>query len=231
MNYPKTLARLRKESGLTQVQVADFISRHSDKPYTFRTISHWETGQYLPTMEHFLLLCELYGVKDIQGTFRGVQPEYRNIRKLNALGKSRVEEYITFLSNNSLFSEADGDAGKFELSRLIRLYDVPVAAGTGSYLDSDSYENIEVDDTVPSEADFAVKVSGDSMTPRFVDGQIIFIKEQSTLEVGETGIFELNGDSYVKKLGKRELISLNPEYEPIRIHEYDSFHIFGKVVG
>ena len=69
------------------------------------------------------------------------------------------------------------------------------------------------------------------MTPRFVDRQIVFVRRQHRLEVGEIGIFGLNGDSYVKKLGRGVLLSLNSHYKPIRIREFDSFHIFGKVVG
>ena len=115
--------------------------------------------------------------------------------------------------------------------RTIKLYDIPVAAGTGNFLDSSSYEDFEVDETVPDETDFAVKVSGDSMTPRYVDSQIIFIKEQQWLDVGVIGIFELAGDAYLKKFGHGELLSLNPRYRPIKIREYDSFHIFGKVIG
>jgi len=115
--------------------------------------------------------------------------------------------------------------------RVIKLYEIPVAAGSGVFLDSSSYDDFEADETVPDETDFAVKVSGDSMTPRFVDSQIIFIRAQQLLDVGEIGIFSLNGDSYVKKLGHGELLSLNRKYSPIPIGEYDAFYIFGKVVG
>jgi len=230
MSYGAILARLRKEKGLTQPQVAEYISRFSDKPYSFKMVSHWEKGVSLPPVEQFLLLCELYSVKDIQGAFRHADTEYRNLTKLNTLGKSRVEEYISMLSSNPLFSEAESMVMELP-KRYIRLYDVPVAAGTGTFLDSDACEEIAVDETVPKNADFAVKVSGDSMEPRFIDSQIIFIKGQQTLEIGEIGIFELNGDAYVKKLGHGEFVSLNPQYKPIKIREFDSLHIFGKVVG
>lgn len=115
--------------------------------------------------------------------------------------------------------------------RLLRLYDIPVSAGPGNYLDGSDYEMIEVDDLVPDSADYAVKVSGDSMMPRFVDRQIIFIHEQSVLDEGEIGIFCLNNDAYLKKLGGGCLISLNPEYTPIPIREHDDFKVFGKVIG
>ena len=119
----------------------------------------------------------------------------------------------------------------FADKRLLRLYDVPVSAGLGNFLYDGSYGMIEVDNTVPSLADYAVRVSGNSMMPRFVDQQIIFIHAQSALDEGEIGIFYLNNDTYLKKLGKGYLISLNPEYDPIPIQEYDDFRVFGKVVG
>jgi len=230
MKFSERLAKLRNEKGLTQTEVADYISSHTDKQLTFRAVSYWEKGASSPSAEQFLLLCDLYGVRDVQSAFRGIDADYRNLARLNDLGKSRVEEYIAMLAGTAMFSEpVDGPDETHR--RYIKLYDVSVAAGTGNFLDSDSYEDFEVDETVPEDADFAVRVSGDSMTPRFVDSQIIFIREQQWLDIGDIGIFALNGESYVKKLGSGELISLNPSYEPIRLRESDSFYTFGKVVG
>lgn len=231
MGYSDILARLRKEKGYTQPEAAEYISKYSGRTYSNKNISSWETGVAEPSNELFLLLCELYGVGDIQATFRGIKPEYRGMAKLNTLGKNRVEEYIALLSNSPLFAEMDTDDYDNVPQRYIKLYDIPVAAGFGEYLDSDSYVDLEVDETVPEEASFAVRVSGDSMSPRFVDNQIIFIKQQQMLDIGDIGIFELAGNAYIKKLGRGELISLNTRYKPIPIHEYDSFHILGKVIG
>jgi SOS-response transcriptional repressor LexA len=230
MNYGNILARLRKEKGFTQIKVTEHVNRYSNNAISNKMVSHWENGVSSPSIEQFLLLCELYSVKDIQGTFRGIDTEYRNLSKLNALGKSRVEEYISMLSDNQIFSETESIVSESP-RRYIRLYNVPVAAGSGVFLDSDAYEEFEVDDTVPDNASYAVKVSGNSMEPRFLDGQIIFIKEQPSVNVGEIGIFSINGDAYVKKLGHGEFLSLNPLWEPIKITEYDSIHTFGKVVG
>jgi len=185
MSYGTILAKLRKEKGYTQADVAKHVNQVSGKPCSFKVVSHWENGVSSPSVEQFLLLCEYYGIADIQGTFR----------------------------------------------RTIKLYDIPVAAGAGVFLDSEHFTMLEIDETVPSDADFAVRVSGDSMEPRFVDCQVIFIKKQNSLEVGDIGIFALNGDSYVKKLGRGKLISFNPRYEPIVLGEHDSLHVFGKVIG
>jgi len=231
MSYGKILASLRKEKKYNQKQVVDYINRNSSKQYTQAMISHWETGFSSPPVEQFLLMCEFYGVSDIQKTFRGVNANVPNYNKLNSLGKTRADEYISVLSANPQFIEADKSFVSEAKVRYIRLYDIPAAAGLGEYLDNVSYEEIEVDESVPDNADFAIRVSGDSMEPRFIDKQIIYIKRQETLSIGEFGIFVLNGDSFIKKLGKSELISLNPNYNPIPVNEFDSFHVFGKVVG
>ncbi len=82
---------------------------------------------------------------------------------------------------------------------------------------------------------YAVKGRGDSMNPRFFDGQIVWIHEQPDLASGEIGIFFYEGESYIKQLernlGALRLISLNPSYSPIEIRDFESFRIFGKVVG
>ena len=119
----------------------------------------------------------------------------------------------------------------FTEKRLMRLYDISVSAGIGNYLDHGEYEMIEVDSTVPTAASYAVRVSGDSMMPRFVDQQIIFVHEQLTLDEGEIGIFCLNNNAYLKKLGRGCLISLNSDYEPIPLGEFDDLRVLGKVVG
>lgn len=143
------------------------------------------------------------------------------------VSKPTIEAFLAICDICRVMDIRQTFAGK----RLLRLYNIPVSAGLGNYLDGGSYEMIEVDNTVPSLADYAVRVSGNSMMPRFVDQQIIFIHEQSALEEGEIGIFCLNNDAYLKKLGKGYLISLNPEYDPIQIHNDDVFRVFGKVVG
>ncbi len=114
MSYSEILARLRKERGHTQAAVADYLTKNSKKPYSIKNVSSWETGYAMPPVEPFLLLCELYGVRDINETFRGVQVEYRGMNRLNPLGISRAEEYIAMLAGiESLLSAvvADGMTG------------------------------------------------------------------------------------------------------------------------
>ena len=85
------------------------------------------------------------------------------------------------------------------------------------------------------DADFGVRVSGDSMEPLYLNGQIIWVHQQETLEDGEIGIFFLDGEAYVKKYHQTpdgiSLISMNKKYVPIKVSSGSVFRTFGKVVG
>ena len=92
-----------------------------------------------------------------------------------------------------------------------------------------------MDDAVPARAEFGVRLAGDSMSPRFADGQIVWAKRAEQAESGEIVLCVLNDQGYCKKLRYDEngvfLVSLNPAYQPIPVQESDEFRIAGVVVG
>ncbi len=119
-----------------------------------------------------------------------------------------------------------------ENTRTIPLYDSPVSAGCGNYLDSDTSRTVTLNlNSTTERADFAVKVRGDSMLPKYSDGDIVIVEAASAVDVGDIGIFVLNGDSYIKKLGRGTLISLNQKYSAIPLNQSDSFECKGLVIG
>ena len=114
----------------------------------------------------------------------------------------------------------------------IEFYDLPVSAGTGIYLDNSDCDMLEVDETpLTAEANFALKIQGDSMEPKFRDGDIILIRTQPCVEIGEIGIFIINNAGYVKKFEGDRLVSLNQKYDDIVFEEYDEIYCKGKVIG
>ena len=119
--------------------------------------------------------------------------------------------------------------------RVLPLYALAVSAGTGEFLDGDAYDAVEVGEEVSPRADFGVRISGDSMEPRFVHGQIVWVQRRETLLPGEIGIFLYNGSGYCKRLERSgdgvTLVSLNPRYAPIRVSAGDELRVLGKVVG
>nr|DAZ25482.1 MAG TPA: Repressor protein CI [Caudoviricetes sp.] len=116
---------------------------------------------------------------------------------------------------------------------IIPFYRTPASAGTGSWLSDETpveYTNVPKTEKTSS-ADFMLEVRGDSMQPKFFDGDRVLVKNSESICEGEIGVFILNGESYIKKIGRGELISLNPAYEPIKLAEYDDIRCAGKVIG
>lgn len=116
--------------------------------------------------------------------------------------------------------------------RSILLYGMPVSAGPGEYLDESSAEKINIpDNDKTSAADFALRISGNSMEPKYHDGDILLVEKCDMPNVGELGIFVLDGSGYFKQYGGDRLISLNPEFKDILLKNYSEIQCCGKVVG
>lgn len=118
-------------------------------------------------------------------------------------------------------------------NKILPFYLPGASAGTGNWLSDDvavQYmtipKNIETD-----KADYLLKVRGDSMQPRFYNDDLLLVKKTPTIMEGEIGIFIVNGESFIKKMGRGELISLNPAYDNIKLSEFDDISCTGKVIG
>lgn len=67
---------------------------------------------------------------------------------------------------------------------------------------------------------FGLRIKGDSMTPRIVEGDVVIVRQQPDAESGDIVIVRINGDTATcKRLAKHthgiSLISFNPAYPPI----------------
>lgn len=232
MKIGDIVAQIREEKNFSQKELAKRLTSEGIH-VTNQAVSKWENGSTLPNATQFLTLCKVLDIHDIYGTFIG--KNYSTpFDLLNAAGKKKAEEYIDLLLRSGLYSDPVSFAEITPL-RTLPLYHISVSAGTGQFLDSDHYDIVDVDDSVPANANFGVRISGDSMEPRFNDGQIVWVHQQQTIQNGEIGIFIYNGDAYCKKYESDEngvrLISLNHAYSPILLSDNDELRVFGKVVG
>ncbi len=111
-------------------------------------------------------------------------------------------------------------------------YDHAASAGTGQYLNDVRVERIEL--PVDVDADFVIPIKGDSMEPDYHDGDLVFIQTSVDLNDGVIGVFNYNGEAYIKQLVIDEdqayLHSLNPEYKDMPITPETDFRIIGEVV-
>ncbi|WP_029178223.1 XRE family transcriptional regulator [Streptococcus suis] len=106
-----------------------------------------------------------------------------------------------------------------------------VSAGTG-YWQEDDYDTMVsfYADDIPDQKDFdtiAIAV-GHSMEPKIKNGDFLFIKFTPTVDLNKIGIFQVDGENYVKKLKSDHLESLNKDYDNIQLSE--DLRTIGEVV-
>lgn len=199
------------------------------------TLSNYENGVTEPDIDTFLSLCELYeldfvsimeeayGIK-IPGRDFDIKPsEIKYIKKyrdLDSHGKEMIDFTLEKEWERSI-KEKENTTKVVTPTRILSYYYRLASAGTGQILfDMPPTKRIEIPD-IPEyrKADYAIGVNGDSMDPVYHDGDMLLVEMSDEIRVGEIGIFSLNGECYVKKLGKGELISLNPKYDNIPLNE------------
>lgn len=121
---------------------------------------------------------------------------------------------------------------------------IPVLGEVRAGYPMEAVENIidyeEIDEAMANRGEyFALRIRGDSMEPRFVEGDVVIVRKQETADTGDIVVALVNGDSAtIKKLKRYDhgisLIPANPAYEPMyyaneEIHELP-VSILGKVV-
>ena len=84
---------------------------------------------------------------------------------------------------------------------------------------------------IPYNADCGIRINGESMSPDYPDGAIVWVKQTTEVKYGDEVIAILNGCPYFKIYERDGLQSINPEYPVIKIYDDDRISVFGKVVG
>ena len=144
----------------------------------------------------------------------------------------KLDEHSRELVSMVISKESERKAVVNNNDRSISLYDLPVSAGTGVYLFETEATSINIPDNQETAlADYALRIKGNSMEPKYRDGDVLLVEECDSVEYGELGIFMLDGEGYFKKFGGDRLISLNPEYNDILLKNFGEVACCGRVVG
>lgn len=130
--------------------------------------------------------------------------------------------------------EATEEIGEKE-KRIIPLYDFSVCAGNGDFAD-DSIEHSDFE-TSSLEADYALRISGQSMEPTIQDHDIVLVKRTATqIEHNDIVIVSVDGEIMCKRFIKRGrgefLIPDNKEdkYKEFSKRACTSYVVLGKVI-
>ena len=226
VSFGEKIKSARKAKGLTQKQLAAKINA------AHNSISDWENDKNKPDPDTIELLC---GVLEITPNYLlAASPDdfspkdkllVRRYNDLDSIGQSHVDAVLQWETErvqqieraaSTVVEVADSDSQ----GRVLQYFH-SVSACAGEVLFDDVYtERI----TVPNKPQYhrvayAVKVSGHSMEPLYHDKDILLVEPTCEISVGEIGIFNVNGQAYVKKLGKGKLISLNKGYDDIPLTE------------
>ena len=239
----------RKQRGITQKELAKEVG------ITPSTMTDYMKLRSAPSFGVIQKLANFFGIKksDIDTTFKEEKSTFpssiplpnfdprqaillSNYSKLNDTLKNKL-----LATSETLLAEEQGKV--IDISEKRAEYDdrkrislsVPgkVSAGTG-YWQEDDYDTM-VDfyaDDIPDEKDYdtVAVVVGHSMVPKIKNGDFLFIKLKDQVDLNKIGIFQVDGENYVKKLKNDCLESLNKDYDNIPITADTDFRTIGEVV-
>ncbi len=227
---------IREKSNMTQKDCADKLD------ITLRAWQGYEQGIREPKYE---LLCKIADMFNVSTDFLlGREPKQDPLALLG-IGtdeKSALEAYLKLDEEKrqavidamialGAAAQASREISASELRKMItkKFSCLLTSAGTGEFLDDENIEMREFPDSPQvREADIIIPVDGKSMEPAISDGDELCVKLCDDIDVGEIGVFIVDGKGYVKEKGEDRLISLNPDYDDIFAKEY---HCVGKVIG
>ncbi|HFU4217805.1 TPA: XRE family transcriptional regulator [Streptococcus suis] len=238
----------RKQRGITQKELAKEVG------ITPSTMTDYMKLRSAPSFGVIQKLADFFGIKksDIDTTFKeekSTRPSVSipfqnfdprqaillsNYSKLNDTRKNKL-----LATSETLLAEEQGKIidisekrAEYDARKRISL-SVPgkVSAGTG-YWQEDDYDTM-VDfyaDEIPdkSKYDTVAVVVGHSMEPKIKNGDFLFIKLKDQVDLNKIGIFQVDGENYVKKLKSDHLESLNKDYDDIQFTE--NMRTIGEVV-
>ncbi|QPO26969.1 XRE family transcriptional regulator [Streptococcus suis] len=226
----------RKSKKLTQKDLAVLL----DVAPT--AISAWEVGRNKPLMDKIEQMAQIFNIKksELLGETPTTAPNSlieQISDKVVQLHQDRQKNVLSYATE-----QLDEQERASTISdKTIDLYDarkrislpVPgkVSAGTG-YWQEDDYDTMVsfYADDIPDQKDFdtiAIAV-GHSMEPKIKNGDFLFIKFTPTVDLNKIGIFQVDGENYVKKLKSDHLESLNKDYDNIQLSE--DLRTIGEVV-
>lgn len=205
------LRELRKQHKISQQELAAYVG------VTQATLSGWENEKYE---------IDNTGLKKIADFFN-TSTDYILGRTDELLGE-------TFSTSELILSD------KYDNIIPIKTYSVPlvgtIACGTPVLAEENIEEYIKVSEEI--NCDFALRCKGDSMiNARIFDGDIVYIRQQPTVENGDIAAVLIDDEATLKKVymypNRIELRAENPTFKTLEFEneEMNKIKILGKAVA
>ncbi|MDD6409671.1 MAG: S24 family peptidase [Oscillibacter sp.] len=204
MSFGERIKYRRGELKLSRADLAERLGVSSS------AVSNYENGVSFPKEDIMLRLFDSLETEPnilFQDSYRGggqvmsgpEQALLRQYRGLSPMGRESVRSVVEALC--SYRDELEVAQPEQREPRVIPLYRTPAAAGYASPVFGEDFDYISVTDEVPQAAEFAVRISGDSMVPFIADGSVVYVN-RDPLRAGDVGIFCVDGDMFCKQYYK-----------------------------
>lgn len=233
MSFGTKLKESREEKGYKQNQFADMLG------ITATRLNYWEKDKREPDVAMIKKISALLDVSsdwligneqnaDIDVILSSAEKDHiKKYRSLDEYGKQAVNSILGIEYSRCSAPPTD-EPNIIHLPKSV----LKASAGSGNWLDEQQLESVSVVDTPQAKkANLIIEVDGDSMEPLYSNGDNVLVNTKAEVTVGDIGIFIVDGNGYIKKLGENRLISVNPEYDDIFPTEYSDFRCVGKVLG
>ena len=243
------ISEARRRMHLTSSELSEKLKLYNIS-VTPSAIRKWESGVSVPNGYQLLAVCKILSIQDVLQVFTAtkVHPPSKD---LNRKGQNILDAVRRALIASGEYPPR----GREHSDRMVQLhvFNQAAAAGSGNFIDDASDEVIDYpENAVPDGTDFGVRISGNSMLPLYVNGQIAMVRQCQELYPGQIGVFMYDGNAFIKKYTELEpepselddytdsygcvhkkiiLVSLNPEYDNIEIKPHIPFSIVGQVLN
>lgn len=140
--------------------------------------------------------------------------------EIKTLDIEKIKEFAKALKVNPVYLLGWDEAEEYNNSILIPVYgSVPAGVPLEAIEDIQGYEDIPIEWLRGNKKYIALKVKGDSMYPKYLDGDTVIILVQPNCESGQDCACYVNGynttlKTVIKHIGKVELKPINPNYPP-----------------
>ena len=239
------LNQLMSERNLKQVDILNMslpLQKETGIKMSKSHLSQYVNGKSSPDQHKLYLLAKTLNVSEawLLGYDVPKEDKKNNIPSIetiyNQLEKPRQTKVYNF-AEQQLEEQNRGNVVHFpKKEKLPTIKNSASAANPTELVYGDTVVEEEEFERVPSSADFAVPIIGDSMEPVIRNGQFVFVKEQPDVEDGEIAIVEIDGDGVTCKEVFKDyenqsiiLRSINELYED-RVVSPEQIRIIGKVV-
>ena len=237
MDICQNLNNILKERKITQKELCQQISIAESK------LSYWLTKSKSIPSEYIIPICNYLNIslsvlltgheKDSKNQITLSKEEIEFIKEYRYLSDKSKSEIRNTLNHLYDIEKRMETAKEFTTPTIPVKHSIfKVSAGMGEWLADEEWDRITILDTPQArKATFALTIEGDSMMPDFEDGDIVLVKQQDAVDIGQICIYTIDGKGYIKKFGGDRLISLNDDYDDIIFKDYQNIHCQGLVIG